>query len=348
MRRSSLSAFVLLLPGFFALTAARGDDLVPPGAKLELLYTRSAPIKGGLTEGVAAAPDGSMYFSEIPFGDDKGMIMRFDPRTKTTTVFAADSHKSNGLMFDAKGNLIACEGSDGGGRGLARWDVKTGKREVIADRYMGKRFNACNDLCIDEKGRIYFTDPRYLGTEPRELEFRAVYRLDTDGTVVEITHDVEKPNGIAISPDQKTLYVADHNNGTDRIDPSAPAPKKGAMKVYAFPLGSDGLVNAPRKTLVDFGEEEGSDGMTVDTEGRIYLAARTPSHLGILVIDPTGRELALIKTADPQPGAREPVGNPSNVDFGIGDMKNVLYVTIDKSLYRIKLNATGYHIPWGQ
>ena len=215
-----------------------------------------------------------MYFSEIPFGEDKGMIMRFDPRTKTTTVFAADSHKSNGLMFDAKGNLIACEGSDGGGRGVARWDVKTGQREVIADRYMGKRFNACNDLCIDEKGRIYFTDPRYLGTEPRELKFHAVYRIDTDGTVVEVTHDVEKPNGIAISPDQKTLYVADHNNGTDRIDPTAPPPKKGAMKVYAFPLGSDGLVNGPRKTLVDFGDEEGSDGMTVDTEGRIYLAAR--------------------------------------------------------------------------
>src|SRR5262249_41036836 len=79
------------------------DALLPPGAKLELLYTRSAPIKGGLTEGVAAAPDGTMYFSEIPFGEDKGMIMRFDPRTRMTTVFTPDSHKSNGLMFDAQG-----------------------------------------------------------------------------------------------------------------------------------------------------------------------------------------------------------------------------------------------------
>jgi gluconolactonase len=346
MRPFSLCVIVLPLVAAFAPAGAHADELVPADSKLELLYTRSAPIKGGLTEGVAAAPDGSMYFSEIPFGDDKGLIMRFDPRTKSTTVFAADSHKSNGLMFDAKGNLIACEGSDGGGRGLARWDVKTGRREVIADKYQGKRFNACNDLCIDEKGRIYFTDPRYLGTEPRELEFRAVYRVETDGTVVEVTHDVEKPNGIAISPDQQTLYVADHNNGTDRIDPTAPPPKKGAMKVYAFPLGSDGLVNGPRKTLIDFGDEEGSDGMTVDTEGRIYLAARTPSRPGILVVDPTGKEVAFIKTADPQTGAREPVGNPSNVDFGIGELKNYLYVTIDKSLYRIKLNATGYHIPW--
>lgn len=345
MRRSALSAITVLALG---ITARGADDLVPPGSELELLYTRSAPIKGGLTEGVAVAPDGSMYFSEIPFGGDKGMIMRFDPKTKQTTVFATDSHKSNGLMFDAKGSLIACEGSDGGGRSVARWDVKTGKREVIADKYMGKRFNACNDLAIDEKGRIYFTDPRYLGTETRELKHRAVYRIDTDGTVVEVTHDIEKPNGIAVSPDQKTLYVADHNNGTDRIDPTAPAPKKGAMKVYAFPLGSDGLVDGPRRTFHDFGDEEGSDGMTVDTEGRVYLAARTPSRPGILTLDPSGKEVAFIKTGKPQKGEREPSGNPSNCDFGIGDDKNLLYVTVDKSLYRIRLNATGYHIPWAK
>ena len=120
------------------------------------------------------------------------------------------------------------------------------------------------------------------------------------------------------------------------------------MKVYAFPLGPDGLVGGPRRTLVDFGGEEGSDGMTVDLAGRIYLAARTPSRPGILVIDPDGKEAGFIKTGEPQQGTREPVGNPSNVDFGIGDDKNVLYITVDKSLYRIRLNATGYHIPWAR
>jgi gluconolactonase len=345
MHRIALSAITVLALGGCTAAALAADGLVPSESKLELLYTRSAPIRGGLTEGVAAAPDGSRYFSEIPFGEDKGLIMRFDPRTKRTTVFAADSHKSNGLMFDAQGFLIACEGSDGGGRCVSRRDVTAGRREVIADRYEGKRFNACNDLCIDEKGRIYFTDPRYLGTEPRELEHRAVYRINTDRTVVEVTHDVEKPNGIAPSPDQKTLYVADHNNGTDRIDPEAPKPKLGAMKVYAFPLGLDGLVDGPRRTLVDFGDEEGSDGMTVDTEGRIYLASRRPSRPGVLVIDPAGKEVDFIKTGEPQEGTREPSGNPSNVDFGIGGEKDVLYITVDKSLYRIRLNATGYHIP---
>ena len=110
---------ILFVTGILAVdAAAAADEIVPPGSKLELLYTRSAPIQGGLTEGVAVAPDGSMYFSDIPFGNDKGMILRFDPKSKTTTVFAHDSHKSNGLMFDAKGFLIACEGADGGGRAV--------------------------------------------------------------------------------------------------------------------------------------------------------------------------------------------------------------------------------------
>src|SRR5690349_1429825 len=163
-----------------------GDSIVSPDAKLELLFTRSADIHGGLTEGPTPAPDGSIYFSDIPFGKDKGMILRFDPKTRKTTVFTDDSHKSNGLKFDAKGYLIACEGSDDGGRAVARWDVKTRTRTVIADKYMGKRFNAPNDLVIDRKGRIYFTDPRYLGTEPRELEHRAVYRIDPGDKVIEI------------------------------------------------------------------------------------------------------------------------------------------------------------------
>ncbi len=348
MHRIALSAINVLVVVGCTSTAGAADDLVPPGSKLELLYTRSAPIRGGLTEGVAVAPDGSMYFSEIPFGEDKGLIMRFDPKTKRTTVFAADSHKSNGLVFDSQGFLVACEGSYGGGRCVSRWDVTTGVREVLADRYEGKRFNACNDLCIGEKGQIYFTDPRYLGTETRELEHHAVYLIRSDRTAVEVTHDVEKPNGIALSPDQKTLYVADHNNGTDRIDPEVPKPKLGAMKVYAFPLGPDGLVAGPRRTLVDFGDEEGSDGMTVDTEGRIYLASRRPSRPGVLVIDPSGKEVGFIKTGEPQEGAREPSGNPSNVDFGIGSDQDMLYITVDRSLYRIRLNATGYHIPWSK
>jgi gluconolactonase len=341
-------ALLAQAPDAASLPRPTGDRIVAPDAKLELLFTRSAAISGGLTEGPAVAPDGSIYFSDIPVGPDKGMILRFDPKTRQTTVFTADSGKSNGLIFDAQGYLLACEGSDGGGRRVSRWNVKTGERVTLVDRYQGKRFNAPNDLCLDRQGRIYFTDPRYLGTEPRELEHRAVYRLDKDGRVALVTHDVEKPNGIALSPDEKTLYVADHNNGTDRIDPNAPPPKKGAMKIYAFPLGPDGLVSGPRKTLVDFGTENGCDGMTVDVQGHLYLTARSLKRPGVLVIDPTGQEVAFIPTGPAQPDAKEPIGLPSNCEFGLGAESRTLYVTVDKSLYRIRLKVDGYRIPWAK
>ena len=349
MRRLALPLALLICPAARAadeLPRPTGDGVVSPDAKLELLFTRTAPIKGGLTEGPAVAPDGSIYFSDIAFGTDKGMILRFDPRTRRTTVFAADSHKSNGLKFDAQGRLLACEGSDHGGRRVARYDVRTGKSVTLTDKYMGKRYNAPNDLSIDTKGRIYFTDPRYLGDEPRELECRAVYRLDTDGTVVEVTHDCEKPNGICLSPDGKTLYVADHNNGTDKIDPKGPKPKKGAMKLYAFPLGDDGLVKGERKRLIDFGEENGIDGMCVDVKGNLYMAVRSLKRPGVWVADPTGKELAYIPTGSSQPDATEPVGIPANVCFGLGEQSKALYVTVDTSLYRIPLKIDGYHIPF--
>jgi gluconolactonase len=323
-----------------------GEAIVSPAARWEVVCTRTAPIHGGLTEGPAAAPDGRIYFSDIPFGADRGMILRFDPKTKQTTVFTDDSGKSNGLKFDAHGGLVACQGSDGGGRRVARFNVKTGTRTTLADRFHGKRFNAPNDLAIDRQGRIYFSDPRYLGDEPRELEYRAVYRIDTDGTVVEITHDCEKPNGVALSPDQRTLYVNDHNNGTDRIDPKSPPPKKGAMKVYAFPLGADGLVNGPRRTLVDFGAEDGGDGLCVDARGNLYIAARSRRRPGILVTDPTGKEVAFLPTGPSQPDARTPVGLPSNVCFGVGAERSTLYATVDTSLWRIRLKANGPPAPF--
>ncbi len=320
------------------------EPIVPADAKLELLYTRSANIRGGLTEGPAVAPDGSIYFTDIPSGPDKSLIVRFDPATRQTSVFSADAGMANGLAFDALGYLIACEGSDTGGRRVSRWDTRTGKSQTIVDRYQGKKFNAPNDLVLDSKGRIYFTDPRYVGSEPRELEHRAVYRIDTDGKVVEVTHEVEKPNGIALSPDEKTLYVADHNNGSDGIDPTGPKPTKGAMKIYSYPLGPDGLVAGARKTIYDFGTEDGCDGMCVDTAGRIYLTARGSKRPGVLVIDPAGKEQAFIATGAPnQQHAKEPKGFPSNVEFGRGADDNLLYVTVDKSLYRIRLHAHGWH-----
>jgi gluconolactonase len=321
------------------------NPIISDGAKLELLHTRQAKLNSGLTEGPAAAPDGSIYFTDMPFGKDNGMILHFDPKTRETTVYTDQAFKSNGLAFDLEGNLLSCDGADGGGRCLRRWNLKTGRSEVIADRYQGKRFNSPNDLCVDLKGRVYFTDPRYGGSEPRELPREAVYRLEKDGTVVEITHDVEKPNGLALSPDQTTLYLADHNNGGNRLSPQDPEPKRGAMKVYAFPLDKNGLINGPRRTLVDFGKENGCDGMRVDAQGNLYLAVRSLARPGIMVIDPAGKELAFLPTGPTnQTGLFEDwKGIPSNVEFGSGDDSDMLYVTIDKSLYRIRLKTRGFH-----
>ncbi len=319
--------------------------IVPEGAKPEKVFTRSLPIKGGLTEGPAVAPDGTIYFSDIPFGSDKGKIMRFHPKTGETTVFAEDSGKSNGLTFDADGHLIAAEGADQGGRQISRWNVETGEKTVIADKYDGKRFNAPNDLTLDTKGRIYFSDPRYLGAEKRELEHMSIYRVDTDGTVVEVTHELEKPNGVALSPDGRTLYAADHNNGSERItDADAPPGEHSAMKIYSFPLGDDGLVSGPKKMLIDFGKEAGCDGMTVDENGNVYLTSRGLTRPGVMIINPEGAEVGFIPTGpENQTDPANAQGLPSNVEFGKGDEANVLYVTIDLSLYRIELRVNGHH-----
>ena len=351
MMRRLVQFVCLLLLAPSSLALAADSEIIPEGAKLELLFTRNADIHGGLTEGPAVAPDGSIYFTDIPSAKDPGMILRFDPKTTKTEVFAPDSGKANGMQFDRQGNLVACEGADYGGRRISRWNVKTKNRETIADRYQGKRFNAPNDLTFDAQGRIYFTDPRYAGPESRELEYRAVYRVNKDGAVIEVTHDVEQPNGIALSPDGKILYVVDHNSGAERVDldPNLPPPKKGAMKVYAFPLGSDGLVAGPRKTLLDFGSENGADGMRVDHVGRLFVASRSLKRPGILVVDPSGKEVAFLATGAPnQRESDKPKGIPTNCEFGIGDDSNMLYVTVDTSLYRVRLSTKGFHVNYPQ
>jgi gluconolactonase len=333
------------------LGISRADDLPPPsgevfpvGAKLEKLFTRTAPIRGGLTEGPACAPDGSIYFSDIPIGSDKGQILRFDPKTRETTVFLDDSRKSNGLFFDAAGRLVACEGADGGGKAVVRYDIRTKQRTVLADSFMGKRFNAPNDLTIDRKGRIYFSDPQYVGGEPREIEHFAVYRIDPDGSVHEVTREVEKPNGVGLSPDQRTLYVVDHNN--DPPPGSKDPTTHGAMKLYAFPLNDQGEIQGPRRILYDLKQENGFDGMAIDEQGNLYLAQRSLRRPGILVLDPTGREIGFLPTGPSQPGSTRPVGLPSNCCFGAGDEKSTLYITIDVSLYRIRVKNRGAAHPW--
>ena len=309
-----------------------GDKIVSAETRLELLFTRTVDVEGGLTEGPAVAPDGSIYFSDILPETNKGMILRFDPKTRKTTVFSDDSGKVNGLIFNADSDLIGAQGADYGLRRIASWDTKTGRQTVLAASFQGKRFNAPNDVCLDDKGRIYFSDPRYLGHEPLELDHRSVYRVDESGNVVEITRDVSKPNGLVLSPDGGTLYVADHDND------------KKIMRIHAFSLDADGLVKGPGRTLLDFGEEAGCDGMTVDEHGNLYLTIRMHRRPGVMVVSPDGKKIAFIPTGPTgQPDGETGQGLPSNVEFGKGAESHVLYITVDTSLYRIPLKVKGYH-----
>src|SRR5437879_5920114 len=120
--------------------------------------------------------------------------------------------------------------------------MKTGKSSIITNSFAGRRLNSPNDITIDEKGRIYFSDPRYLGHEPIDQPIQAVYRIDTDGSIHRIITDAGKPNGVAVSPDQKTLYVVTNDNGSfgiGRIPATAPL-SKGRMELLAYDLAPDG------------------------------------------------------------------------------------------------------------
>lgn len=308
--------------------AARSDpSIVPQGAQLEPLWN-----EGAFTEGVAVAPDGTIYFSDIALDASPGRILRFDPRTRETSVFCNDSAKSNGLMFDREGRLIACCGANHGGQSLAEITPE-GRVLPLVETYQGRRFNAPNDLVIHPDGSIYFSDPRYLGPEPLEIEHMSVYRFDrASGKVIRVTHDISKPNGVVLSPDARTLYVAETDNRTVDLDQTPPPDAKPRMTLNAFPILPDGTLGAKR-VLVDFGEHLGIDGMTVDVAGNIYAAVRSPQRFGIRVYDPEGQERAHIPTPE----------LPTNCCFGIGDEASTLYITAGTGLYRIRLKIEGFH-----
>ena len=244
---------------------------------------------------------------------------------------------SNGLKFDKDGNMIAALGADYGGRMLVKTDMDTGKSYVLSGLYDGKPYNALNDVSIDEQGRIYFSDPRYLGHEPVEQPGFAVYRLDTDGTVERIITDGGKTNGVLVSPDQKTLYVVSNDNGWLDFQQLKEGQKtaQGHHVLQAYDLAADGTASN-RRVLVDYHPYSGPDGIIADVDGNLYAAVRAENRPGIVVYNPEGKELAYISTGKEL---------PTNVGFGSGEESDVLYVTSGKSLYKIKMAKEGYRLP---
>ena len=309
--------------------------ILTPGARLEQIFSG-----GVLTEGVTSAPNGMIYFSDITFTHQSGMqaghIMQFDPATKKVSTFRSPSGMSNGLKFDGQGRLLAAEGADYGGRRITRTNMSTGKAEILAAMFEGRPLNSPNDITIDEKGRVYFSDPRYLGYEPIDQPFQAVYRIDPDRSIHRIVTDAGKPNGVCVSPDQHTLYVVSNENGTTgigRVPVDAPV-HRGRMALLAYDLAANGTAKS-RKLLVDYSPEDGPDGLTVDVEGNLYAAVRRISRPGIVVYSPEGKERAYIPTA----------GLPTNVGFGRGADANLLYITEGGNVHRIRVQKKGYQLP---
>ena len=251
---------------------------------------------------------------------------------------------SNGLKFDAEGNMLAALGADYGGRMLIKTDMETGKSYILSGLYDGDPYNALNDISIDEKGRIYFSDPRYLGHEPIDQPGYAVYRLDPDGTVDRIITNGGKTNGVLVSPDQKTLYVVSNDNGWFgfmQLDDTDQAPAGGHHVLQAYDLNEDGTVSN-RRVIKNYHPDSGPDGIIADVDGNIYAALRAESRPGIGVYSPEGEELAFISTGEPGADNYE---LPTNVGFGRGEDSNLLYVTSGNSLYKIRMAKDGYQLP---
>ncbi len=305
MSASALAAGLAIALGAEPGSAA---GLLAPGAALEKLWG-----EGSFTEGGALAEDGSILFSDI--GD---RIMRFDPATRAVTPFRAPSGRANGLIFDPQGRLIAAEGANSGGGRRVSITGRDGGVRTLADRYQGRRFNSPNDVAVDRLGRVYVSDPRYVGDDPRELDFEGVFRIDPDGAVHRLETTAARPNGLAISPDGKTLYVSD--NGPAR------------RALLALDLGDDGEVARPR-VLHDFGAGRGVDGMTTTADGRVVAAAGTGAKGGVYVFAADGEPIGFIAVPEP----------PTNVEFG-GPDRTTLYITAGKGLYRVATTMTGHHL----
>ncbi len=266
-------------------------DLIAPGAMVEKLA-------GGFmfTEGPACDAEGNIYFSDIP----NERIHKWSVDGKLTT-FRKNSGRANGLYFDGKGNLLACEG---GSRRLTSI-APDGKVTVLVDGYQGKKLNSPNDLWTDPKGGVYFSDPRYGRDAKIEQDGFHVYYLPPGGKeLVRVIDDLVKPNGVLGTADGKLLYVADAGDG----------------KTYAYKIQSDGSLS-DRKLIAPVG----SDGMTLDEKGNLYLT-RNVVH----VYSPNGELVTQIDVPEA----------PANACFGGKDGKT-LFITARKGLYSLKMNVRG-------
>ena len=304
-----------------ALPAAEEETVFAQGESLKLV------IEKGAGEGPAWHPKLGLLAS---FGD-----IWLHPPGGESRVYR-EKIGSNGLLFDRQGRLLACQPSK---RRVIRFETD-GKITVLTDTFRGQPYNQPNDLTLDAKNRIYFTDPKYgprNDLDQRDASGRAVegvYRIDLDGTVTRIiTHEVDRPNGIVVSADDQYLFVADNNNNT----------VGGSRRLYRFRLNGDGSVKAKsRKLLFDWKDGRGPDGMVLDQSGRLFVAGgrnRASEYEtvgkykgGVYVFTPSGRLIDFVEV---------PADEVTNCTFGGSDLKT-LFVTAGGRLYRIRVTVPGW------
>jgi len=291
--------FLFLITLSFSISAVSMDprqNLIAKGATV----TRAG---GGysFTEGPSVAPDGRVFFTDQP--NDKIDIWSEDG---SITTFMTSSERSNGTFFNKQGELVCC--ADLHNRLVAF--TMDGQSRVLAENFGGYHLNGPNDLWIAPDGGIYFTDPYYHrgyweAGHKEEQKVRGVYYLNPQGMTARVIDDFKQPNGLVGTPDGKTLYVSDIND----------------QKIWKYTINADGTLSS--KTLF---APEGSDGMTIDNKGNVYLTNKSVS-----VYNAKGENIARIELPE----------KPSNLCFG-GKKRNILFITARTSVYILKMKVKGY------
>ncbi|MED5585179.1 MAG: SMP-30/gluconolactonase/LRE family protein [Verrucomicrobiota bacterium] len=296
------------------------DELIDQSARIEVIGDGFIWAEGPVW--IKQGKGGYLLFSDIPrnsimkWQEGIGVSLFMKPSGYTGATPYGNEPGSNGLLLDQKGRLIACEHGD---RRLSLLTQAGGKRTLV-DNYAGKRLNSPNDACVKSNGDIYFTDPPYglpnrYQDERRELDFCGVYRLSKDGELTLLTKEMTRPNGIAFSPDEKTLYVAQSD------------PKAAIWKT--FPVKSDGTLGTGKlfaDATANVGKLPGlPDGLKVDQKGNVW--ATGPG--GVSIFTPEGKLLGRISTGE------------KTANCGWGNDGSVLYLTADMYICRIQTKVKG-------